>query len=89
MDVRTTLLDAIDKPYIGVLKIIFKQMNKENNIWYSNKGNHLEITDRLGISQPTLEKHIRVLKDKRILIHKDTDGRGVYSVNREMIGYHG
>jgi len=89
MDVNPNLLDAINKPYLGVLGMIIKQMNKENNVWHSNKGNHLDIITRLDIKQPTLEKHLRTLKEKKILLHRRTDGRGVYTVNSQMLRYNG
>jgi len=78
---------ALDEPYLNVFRQVLVQMDRVSNKWYSNKGNHKEIMNRCSISHSTLEKHLKKLKTKKLLQRLETEGRGVYLVNKELIEY--
>ncbi|KKN88668.1 hypothetical protein LCGC14_0245590 [marine sediment metagenome] len=87
MDVNPDLFQALNEPHIKVLRLILKQMNKEDNKWVSNQGNHLRIHVKLNkMPQSTIERHIKRLKMLKILIPTD-DGRGVYVVNKKLMEF--
>lgn len=86
MDTKNDLFRAIDEPYLNVFRLVLKQMDKHSNKWHSNAGNHQGIRNRLGIQQSTLEKHLRKLRDKELLLKSD-DGRGVYLINKQLVEY--
>ena len=89
MDIEPDLFKVFGDTYIQVLRMILKQMNKEDNKWASNKDNHTRIRAKLSpMHQSTLERHIRKLKQLNILL-PITDGRGVYIVSKTLMEYNG
>jgi DNA-binding CsgD family transcriptional regulator len=54
----------------------------ERNTWYADKENKQRIMDKLGISPPTLDKHIASLKKRRLILTTET--RGKYMLNMSM-----
>lgn len=87
MDKPNDILKAMDTTFVSVVRLVIKQANPIDNKWISNKGNHSVIRNKCLISQATLEKHLRKMKDKKILLKAYDAGRGVYIINREMIAY--
>lgn len=65
-----------------VLSMIIRQTNMKDNRWYAVKENKVRIMNKLDIKLPTLDKHIRSLKERDFL--KPMAERGVYALNLEL-----
>jgi len=74
--VDNILRKAKDKSY-HVLAEIYLQYNHTNDRWHAIKENKEVIKTNLSISTSTLDKHIKSLKDRNILISVT---KGIYRV---------
>lgn len=79
MGPRDTLLTKSKDKSFHVLNIIIEQTDKRSNRWYAVKENKTRIMNKLNISLPTLDKHIKSLKDRKLIVPRQD--RGVYSLN--------
>lgn len=83
LDVKDSiLLLSKDKTY-HVLYYILIQMDSERNIWYADKVHKKKIMDKLEISPVTLDKHLKSLKDRKLIL--TTDARGRYRINTQLL----
>ena len=60
---ESVLLKSNDRTF-HVLFYILRQLDFERNLWYADKQNKITIMHKLGISPPTLDKHIASLKER-------------------------
>ena len=77
----SVLLKSNDRTF-HVLFYILRQLDFERNLWYADKQNKLNIMTKLGISPPTLDKHIASLKERDLIRTAETRGR--YRLNMEI-----
>jgi len=82
MDTLDNLLMKTKDTSMHVLCHIIKQTNMKSNRWYAVKENKTRIMNKLNIKLPTLDKHIKSLKQRGFI--KPIGERGVYSLNLEM-----
>jgi DNA-binding IclR family transcriptional regulator len=78
---ESVLLKSNDRTF-HVLFYILRQLDFERNLWYADKQNKLAIMNKLGISPPTLDKHIASLKERNLIETAETRGR--YRLNMEI-----
>lgn len=78
---ESVLLKSNDRSF-QVLFYILRQLDFERNLWYADKQNKLTIMNKLGISPPTLDKHIASLKERELIIPAEVRGR--YRLNLEV-----
>jgi hypothetical protein len=68
LDVKDSiLLKSNDTSFHALYHILF-QMDLVNNTWYADRINKQEICSKLSIGAPALEKIIKSLRDREILI---------------------
>jgi recombinational DNA repair protein RecR len=77
------LLLSSDRSFHALYHIL-QQLDKQNNIWYSDSVNKNLICKELSCSMAALEKMIKSLRDKNLL---DTISRGKYSLSKFLIDY--
>jgi DNA-binding MarR family transcriptional regulator len=82
LDVQQSVLLKSNDRSFHVLYWIMKQMDMEKNLWYADKQNKLFIRNKLGISPPTLDKHLASLKERDLIRHAEARGR--YRLNLEI-----
>lgn len=78
---ESVLLKSNDRTF-HVLFYIMRQLDFEKNLWYADKQNKLVIMNKLGISPPTLDKHISSLKERDLI--RTAEVRGRYRLNLEV-----
>jgi DNA-binding MarR family transcriptional regulator len=74
--IQKLLLTSKDKSY-HVLSEIYSQYNYHTGSWNVDKNNKKLICDKMSISNSTLEKHIKSLKDRDML---QSLGKGTYKI---------
>lgn len=79
---ESILLLSKDKTF-HVLYYILNQADLENNIWYADKVHKQKIMAKLEISPVTLDKHLKSLKDRKIIV--STEARGRYRLNKQIL----
>lgn len=82
VDTKDNAFLKSDDRKLHVLVYIFRQMDMEKNNWYADKINKQYIMNKLGISAPTLDKHIASLKRKEYIFSAEVRGR--YRINLEL-----
>lgn len=78
---ESVLLKSNDRTF-HVLFYIMRQLDFDKNLWYADKQNKLVIMNKLGISPPTLDKHISSLKERDLI--RTAEVRGRYRLNLEV-----
>ena len=78
---ESVLLKSNDRTF-HVLFHILRQLDFERNLWYADKENKIIIMNKLGISPPTLDKHLASLKERDLITTAETRGR--YRLNLEI-----
>lgn len=76
------LLMKTNDTSMHVLCHIIRQSNLRDNRWYAVKENKNKIMNKLDIKLPTLDKHIRSLKERGFI--RPMAERSVYSLNLEI-----
>jgi DNA-binding CsgD family transcriptional regulator len=82
LDTKDSILLKSKDATFHVLYYILNQTDMERNTWYADKENKQRIMDKLGISPPTLDKHIASLKKRKLILTTET--RGKYMLNMSM-----
>jgi hypothetical protein len=82
LDVNDSILLKAKDTSFHVLYWILLQMNKEENVWYSDKINKQEICEKLMITSITLEKALFSLKARELIISKK---KGVYALSNTIV----
>lgn len=82
LDVKESVLLKSNDRTFHVLYYILRQADAEKNLWYADKVNKLAIMNKLGISPPTLDKHIASLKERDLI--RTAEVRGRYRLNLEI-----
>jgi len=80
---REGLLLQLNSKPLMVLHYILIRVNESDYSWYSDKTNRELIMVKLNISRPTLECHLKTLKDIGLIM--STEIRGKYRINRKLI----
>jgi DNA-binding IscR family transcriptional regulator len=81
---RDTLLRLLDSKMAHMLDMVIDQAHEDGS-WVSSHEAKVEITRRVGISQPTFFRYLKTLASKGILVALPMRGRGVYKLNHEMM----
>jgi len=80
-----SLLNLLDSKLAETLRVILTQTNSDTYRWHSTTSNRTEISNRCGISPPSVNRYINKLKEKTILNKPDGFARGEYMINRKII----
>jgi len=81
LDTNDSILLKANDATFKVLHIILNQVSDEGT-WYADKVHKKEIMETLNITITTLDKHIASLKNRELIIKKETRGR--YKLNEEI-----
>lgn len=79
---RENFLLASDCLHLKVLYHIIKTIGHDANPWYADIDNKEAIAQELGISIPTLNRQISILKTNNII---KSESRGKYKLNLNML----
>lgn len=86
-DSMFNLIDAIigtnKTKLFSALKEIIKQTNSDTQEWFNHQQNRDKIKDKLGITEPTMNKYINTFSKNDILIKQAP--RGLYKLNDKYI----
>ena len=77
-DTKDSILLLSKDRAFHILFYILNQADLERNIWYADKVHKERIMTKLNISPATLDKHIKSLKERNLII---SESRGRYRVN--------
>ena len=78
LDTKDSILLLSKDRAFHILFYILNQADLERNIWYADKVHKERIMTKLNISPATLDKHIKSLKERNLII---SESRGRYTVN--------
>jgi|TARA_R110000803_G_scaffold196714_1_gene260027 DNA-binding MarR family transcriptional regulator len=78
LDTKDSILLLSKDRAFHILFYILNQADLERNIWYADKVHKERIMTKLNISPATLDKHIKSLKERNLII---SESRGRYRVN--------
>jgi predicted transcriptional regulator len=85
LDVKDSILLKSNDTSFHALYYILFQMDLNSNTWYADKINKQEICNKLSVSAPALEKMIKSLRDREILVQVH---RGKYQLTNLLFeGY--
>lgn len=82
LDTKDSILLLSKDRAFHVLYYILNQADFERNIWYADKIHKNRIMIKLEISPATLDKHIKSLKERKLII---SESRGRYRVNTQIL----
>lgn len=78
LDTKDSILLLSKDRAFHILFYILNQADLERNIWYADKVHKQRIMVKLNISPATLDKHIKSLKKRNLII---SESRGRYKIN--------
>jgi predicted transcriptional regulator len=84
LDINDSILLKSQDRSFHALYYIIKQMDLESNIWYSDKINKNHIAGSISCSLPALEKMIKSLRDRELLL---SVSRGKYKLSEILKDY--
>lgn len=82
LDTKDSILLLSKDRAFNVLYYVLNQTDTERNIWYADKIHKQRIMNKLDISPATLDKHIKSLKDRKLII---SESRGRYRINTQIL----
>lgn len=82
LDTKDSILLLSKDKAFQVLFYILNQTDIERNIWYADKIHKERIMLKLEISPATLDKHIKSLKSRNLII---SESRGRYRINTHIL----